>query len=963
MTDNLCLQVNSFTGASALLFGGVVVVLLLKRIDSYCLSAARLALKELVGKMIGKTISHYRILGKLGEGGMGVVYEAEDTKLRRTVALKFLAGDTVWSQEAQARFLREARIVASLNHPSICTIHEVGETDPSSAASEEADFLPPGTPFIAMELIQGETLAEVISQSAPLRGEKLLDIALQVADGLATAHAEGIVHRDLKPQNVMVMANGRVKILDFGLAKPIGAGSSAGSPQDGVTETVLATRPQTIMGTVSYMSPEQARGQPVDPRSDVFSFGTMLYEMATGRQPFRGKTTTDTLAKILESEPEPPSAVTHTVLPGIEQIITRCLKKRPEDRYNDTRDLVLELRKLHLTEVSGGVRVTQTQARLRRVFLGLAVAMTLLVPAMILLWRWSNQPPRASPEIRATRIAVETFGCEVPPIAISPDGRFLAYTNKNELILAAIGSGEVKTLLQLEEVRYFWWVAWHPDGVHLLTEELGHQKCETWLSNIFTGKREPIHQMNELTHPTLPSISPDGQDLAYLWNKRREIRIRPISGGESSVIVRVGEQEELSPPVWSPDGTRLAYSVMDMSDVANIHHPLAGERHISLETSDLAGNRSVLIEDEWVNWSGTGVERPCWLPGGRLVYTRQTTMGISEFFVIDVDLVSGQPASEPRRFFGIDGPIDFDLPTASADGHRLAFVRTENHPRLILLERSSEGNGIAARQVSIDEWPTYPGVWSANGQRIFCSTERQPGDADIYVHDLDSRRSAPFVVTTRSEVPQCLTPDGNSLLYMQDRYLMSIPTTGGVSRRLIQVEGDQPILGVRCAKSPDSTCIIVLRDELELVVKPFQLTGELGDEVLRVEIDADQSTASGFDLSPDGSQIVITEANGRIRVFDLRSGESRQLPNESGEQPQFVYWSPTKKSIYLSGLYWRAPEMVNYWVGRLDLEGSFEILWGSNDMWASLPIPSPDGASVIFHGLRWETDIWMIEGF
>ncbi len=913
--------------------------------------------------MIGLIISHYRILSELGSGGMGVVYKAEDTKLRRTVALKFLGRDAIGSEEAQARFLREARMIASLNHPSICTIHEVGETDPSSAATSEADSLAPGTPFIAMEFIQGETLAEVLCQAAPLRGEQLLDIALQVADGLAAAHAEGIVHRDLKPQNVMVMANGRVKILDFGLAKPIGADSSAENPEDGVTETVLATRPRTIMGTVSYMSPEQARGQPVDPRSDVFSFGTMLYEMATGRRPFQGETTTDTLAKILESEPEPPSTVIKTVLPGIEQIITRCLRKHPEGRYDDTRDLVIELRELRLAEASGGVRVAPAQARLRRVVLGLAVALALLVPAMILWWRWSDRPLQGSPEIRATRIAVETFGCEIPPIAISPDGRFLAYTNKNELILAAIGSGEVKTLLQLAEVRYFWWVAWHPDGVHLLTEELGHERCGTWLTNILTGKREPIHQTNELTYPTLPSISPDGQSLAYLWNKRRALRIKPISGGESSVIVRVGEHEELSPPVWAPDGTRLAYSVMDMSDVANIHNPLSGGRHIRLETSDLTGNRSVLIEDAWINWSGTGVERPCWLPDGRLVYTRQTTMGISEFFVISVDLGSGQPVGGPRKFFGMDGPIDFDLPTASVDGQRLAFIRIENHPRLILLERSAEGNGMAPRQVSVDEWPTYPGVWSANGQKIFCATERQPGDADIYVHDLDSRRAVPFVVTTRSEVPQCLTPDRTSLLYMQDRDLMSIPTTGGVSRRLFPIEGDHPILGVRCARSPDSTCVIVFRDELELVVRPFKLDGELGNEMLRVEIDAGQSIASGFDLSPDGSQIVITEANGRIRMFDLRNGESRQLPNESGERPQFVYWSPTKKSVYLSGLYWSATEMVNYWVGRFDLEGSSEILWGSNDMWASMPIPSPDGSSVIFHGLRWETDIWMIEGF
>jgi hypothetical protein len=345
------------------------------------------------------------------------------------------------------------------------------------------------------------------------------------------------------------------------------------------------------------------------------------------------------------------------------------------------------------------------------------------------------------------------------------------------------------------------------------------------------------------------------------------------------------------------------------------------------------------------------------------VYTKQVTWGISELFAIDVDLESGRLRGAPRRFFGIDGPIDFDLPTASGDGQRLAFVRIENHHRLMLLESKAEELGAGPKQVSVDEWPTYPSVWSSDGQRIFCTTMRQLGNSDIYVHDLGSRRAVPFVVTDRSEVAQCLTPDRSNLLYMQDRDLMSIPTTGGVSRRLLRIEGGHPILGVRCATSPDSTCVVVVRDETELVVKPFSLDGSLGKEVLRVEIDPRRSDASAFDLSPDGSRIVVTERNGRIRVLDLRSGECRELPCKSGEQILFVYWSPTMSSIYVTGLTWITTGAINYWVGRLNLEGGFEMLWASNDIWAGWPVPSPDDRSVIFHALRWETDFWMIEGF
>ncbi|HEY1434380.1 MAG TPA: protein kinase, partial [Thermoanaerobaculia bacterium] len=362
----------------------------------------------------GSRFGPYEILAPLGAGGMGEVYRARDAKLGREIAIKVLPSATASDGDRRQRFEQEARAASALNHPNILTIHDIGEAD--------------GALYIAMELVEGKTLREVLASGEPVATKRLLDLAVQTAEGLAKAHGAGIVHRDLKPENLMVSKDGYVKILDFGLAKLT---ETLSQKDASVLPTAIAapTEPGTVMGTAGYMSPEQASGQPVDFRSDQFTLGAILYEMATGQRAFQRKTGAETLVAIIREEPEPLSQVAPKAPTPVRWIIERCLAKDPEERYASTKDLARDLRNLrdHLTETSssGALEPAEPLKSRRRGWLLPAAAALLIGAALgaLVLSRLAAGPP---PAIHFQQLTFQRG--MVQSARFAPDGQTILYS-------------------------------------------------------------------------------------------------------------------------------------------------------------------------------------------------------------------------------------------------------------------------------------------------------------------------------------------------------------------------------------------------------------------------------------------------------------------------------------------------------------------------------------------------------
>jgi len=817
----------------------------------------------------GTRLGPYEIVAPLGAGGMGEVYRARDARLKRDVAIKVLPASFSADADRLRRFEQEAQAAGSLNHPNITAVYDIGTHE--------------GAPYVVQELLEGETLRAELA-GGRLLPRRAIDYGLQISQGLAAAHEKGIVHRDLKPENVFVTKDGRVKILDFGLAK-LTQVEQVGQATSLPTATA-GTEPGVVMGTLGYMSPEQVKGKPADARSDIFSFGAILYEMLAGRRAFQGDSAAETMSAILKEEPPDLSVTNQDISPGLERVVRHCLEKNVERRFQSARDLAFDLESL--TGFSGPRAVTAAVPGPRRgrlllpVLAAAAVASVITLAVTLLLGRRALQPE--------------------PP-------SFHRVTWRHGTVLSARFAPDAQTVVYS--------ASWdgRPPAIYLKRPE------------------SPDAVPLELSNAELLAISPSGEMAIQL--NRRAAHTGVSRGTLARAALTGGAPREVAEDVnqvdWGPDGSlvvardvggkgRLEYPLGKMlfettghvsfprfsprgDLIAFIDHPLPGDNRGSIAVIDLSGKKRALSK-EW-----EAVEGLAWSPsGGEVWFTAATTGAGSSLYGVSL-------SGKQRAIARMAGALRLQDVTRSG---RVLLTRYDVRVGIKCLAPGETRE----RDLSWLEWSSLRDL-SPDGKTIVFSEQGEAAGAN-YIACLRKTDGSP-VVRLGEGYAGGLSPDGKwviSLLPKPGAPIVLLPTGPGELKEI-----SSPGLSVThrgAAWFPDGKRVLFMAREADRGLRLYEESMDSGKPhpISREGVSEGPGPRGAIAISPDGRLVAAVGPDQKIVLYPVEGGEPRLVGVAKGDLP--LQWSTDGRSLYV----WQGIELFSpARVFRLSLETGERVLW------------------------------------
>jgi len=871
----------------------------------------------------GTKLGPYEILSPIGAGGMGEVYRARDPRLGRDVAIKVLPASYSEDADRLRRFEQEAKAAGALHHPNITAVFDIGQQD--------------GGPYIVQELLEGETLRAALA-GGKLSPRRCVDYAIGLARGLAAAHEKGIVHRDLKPENVFVTNDGQVKILDFGLAKLTEAEPTG--DQTNLPTATRGTEPGVVLGTLGYMSPEQVRGRPADHRSDIFSFGAILYEMLAGRRAFHGDSAADTLSAILKEDPPELSVTNQAVAPALERIIRHCLEKSPERRAHSAHDLAFELESL--TQTSG--TVVAPASRTPRLSFGPILATAVAMAALAAGYFFGHGRATGAEDglgARSYRRLTQLAGAELSP-ALSPDGQLLAFVKtvegKKDIWLQRVG-GQNPTDLTPGCNQDNFSPAFSPDGNFIAYGSL----CGGGGLFLMGATGENARRIAEFGSD--PAWSPDGKEIVFNTESGWAPSGRATKSALWVVEVGTGKTRKLFDgdavqPSVSPHGLRIAYwGLPDGGSQRDIW---------TISYAGLAkGEKPVPVtQDAALDWN------PVWSPDGRYLYFLSDRSGSMNLWRVRIDEKTGRPLGpfEPRTV-AARSAAGFSI---SRDGKHLAYASYEFAFALERLEIDGATHRPLAPPVEILQSSESMGYQSVSGDgSVIVFDSQGSAQEDIYIARSDGTGVRKLTDDAPRDRQPSISPDGKLIVFMSDRgggwELWTILPDGSGLRQLTK-SGQAPFTpfwspdGKKIAVSTSSGAVILDVDASSSLTKTTALPDPPGGLV---------PIASGW-IDEGRLLVMLTpkEFSGQVTmaVFTLSAGKYTAVPKPDATA-SLAFAMPPDGVLFLT----------NTGLVRTDADGRNATSLGSHPKGGSYYSVSAgrDGRTIYLNRSHDNADIWM----